>query len=410
MISAIIDDNKNTGADLNATQSATNTLLESIKTNLGQAINDTDFSWSVEFGHIDNLNKNIESNLNLVKIGKVFDTCVKGDLTLPASKIILNENIKDMVSAIIDDNKNTGADLNATQSATNSLLDNIKTNLETAINDVDFSWSVEFGHIDNLNKNIESSLNLVKIGKVFDICVKGDSTLSPSKIILNKDIKAMISTIIDSYKISDSTNNMQTAMNKFFNTLNGNIGNVPNSLTSESSFSWEKELGHIENLKNNQGTMESIDIFDENAKTDTLGKMFDSIAYNYSPNESKNSELISKNMINTLISDMLDASKSKLDISDEAVKLKVIGVIDNIKKNIEEINNSSSYDYSNATCGDGESTMQFSWANELKWYNFVVLKIQLNNAEALNELKTENVPSKCVTIKDANIDDATKSA
>ncbi len=406
MVASLINDYKikaNEGELLTATRVATNNFLTSISTNLSNVK-----SWKDEFTHINNLKGELGSDINLKTLGKVFDTCIKGTSTLPASKIILNQNIKDMVCTIIDDNQNTGAVLDATQEATNTLLESIKTNLEIAINDADFSWSVEFAHIDNLNKNIESNLNLVKIGKVFDTCVKGDSTLSPSKIILNQDIKAMISTIINSYKISDSTEIMDVAINTFFTSLNTNINNVPNSLTIASSFSWEKELGHIDNLKNNQETMKSIDIFDENAKTDTLGKMFDSIAYNYSPNESKNSELITKNMINTLISDMLEASKSKLDISDDAVRLKVVGVVNNIKNNISSINSSSSYDYSNATCGDGTSTIAFSWANELKWYNFVVLKLQENKTTSLPELKDADVPSKCVTIKTEDIANATK--
>ena len=409
MVASLINDYKIKASDgevLTATQVATNDFLSAISNNLSKVER-----WETEFSYINNLKDEIKEDIDLKTIGGVFDNCVKGYSTLPPSKIILNQDIKNMTCTIIDGNKYTNSILNVTQSATNTLLDNIKANLGIAINDDDFSWSVEFTHINNLKKEVKEDIDLKTIGGVFDNCVKGYSTLSPSKIILNQNIKVMVSIIINSYKISNSVETMDTAINTFFDSLSDNINNIPNSLiTSGNSFSWEKELGHIDNLKNNQEAMKSIDIFDENADINTIGKMFDSIAYNYSPNESKNSELINKNMINTLIADMLETSKSKLNISDDAIKSKVESVVNNIKANINNIKNNPSYDYSSATCGDDVSTIAFSWANELKWYNFVVLKIQENSMESLSALNTENVPSKCVTIKTQNIADATKSA
>lgn len=418
----------NSGADTSNPQVLNDKIYElfaEVKSNLEQqsiydACDDDDEFWQKEFVYYKKLKNIAEKSTKLntiddaIAIAEDLDEVTKGE-TIPSEQIfnIVSFAIKD----IKVDNPTNDIDV-----ATNNVIDRIADKLSNPTyfdgKDMTDFWQIEFGHISSI-MNIKYSDdgeykvkdNLTSIGKELDKALFGYSVqddpatedidesgeVRGSYLITENDLREVLASAIPQVRDniansfdSDIADYIKTALNS----IQTNIADT----TNITNISFEKELTHMQTLANLEvssdimkyPTSSKIDeeenLAEITAKSErnrlelnALGMQLDSIAYAKTYQESiyiytdkinadtsTNSKFITRNILNTLISNIfniakVDTSDIPLDTSvqtnEQKEQLAFNGLIASIQTNINSVSNNDQV---------------MSWQRELGYVNNLV--------------------------------------
>jgi len=341
--------------------------------------------WETELGFLKTLT-NIKDldNTSLTTIGSTLDSIAYNYDGKLNSKVITHKIITNLISNALDVFKPTSSGTddttnNAIITAMASMQTNIltlKTKNFSELSNIEFKWENELTQLDSLqNLSIDSSNykdagKLTSIGSTLDSIAFNETEEDNSLIITKPIINTLLADIL---AIAKSGNTEPT---NFDNAINGIIQNI-NAIESHSRYdelSWAEELGKLEKLisidfeSSNMGELlgnlklENDGLyFDEQAvlvsnsapiygnEKDGAGITLDELINN--TDSSKNSVLITRDIINDLLYNIIDEQSSTLsgDYSD-------IG--NNIKNRLDRTN----ADYQEIS----------SYTNELKSINYIL--------------------------------------
>lgn len=278
----------------------------------------TDF-WTIELDYINTLNdikfeddgeyKVVD---NLSSIGANIDDIVFGDGHTRASYLITENRIRDILSFVITDMKDTIADsfeAGELKNTITSTLDGIATNLYNSEESTQVeisSFESELGNLTTLaNLDISSDLfkytnnptelqelenNLAELGSSLD-SIAYNTTTSSNTTAFNEDLNSniitrqMIANIISAgfstAKITaaqgDDLSDTEVAFNTLIDDIKTNISSIT---TANKVIKWQRELAYVSTLiQLNSGEEFTI----ENAATD-IGANIDKIAFNHKNN------------------------------------------------------------------------------------------------------------------------------
>ncbi len=362
-------------------------LFEGVKTSL----NDCDFMqedfWKNEMTsyialkNIAEESGNVSTTSGILEIADDLDT-VRQSKTIPAKE--LNGVIAFTVRQL-----KTG-DTSGINATINELIEDIadaieKEEFNDAKKDYTDYWKIELKHIDNLKTTkfdkIDTEDDYYNIGLALDKVLMGYTTLENGTIELGETANGTYTR--KSYLISRTSiqNVISGAISEMTDTIKGNF----DDLTIQNAIS--KALSSIsQNAKTKEVTKYSVElvnlfklsdikitnsVFENLTELKALGKAFDEIAYNKNEDKtaydaSKNSVLITRNVIGTLIADVIPMAKS----SETA---KIDSTIDAIVKNVTTVTTADTL---------------ISWETELEPINSLMgLK---GKSISLNDIKMEN--------------------
>ena len=343
---SVNDNQSDTFKDLNNTLE---TMQNNLLTNYPENPNKN--YWENEFKAIAPL---IEELNNLSDGGEFELSLTLGQsLDKASTSLLLGGNttfdlVADMIGNI-KSNTTTGVD-----GKINNLIDNIITKLENPQNFTNKNkfWEVEFSHINSLmdlefNNNIKD--NLSTIGETLDNVVFGISginSIRPSYLITHSDIRDILSTAIE-----DNTSSLISSFGDIGTPIQKAIEDITQNIETIEDYSFEFELNKLKILSDIELSTNvfkytnNSNILNENKNAITkLGETLDSIAFNtkttnniISYNEDNNSEIITRNILNTLVKDLLSNINNKSDptSSDTTLFTSLQNLITSIQSNIE---------------------------------------------------------------------------
>lgn len=241
---------------------------------------------------------------------------------------------------------------------------------ETSTGDGKF-WEQEMDSIIALMNISNKADSITTIADAQTIAVDLDQVYE-SRIIPENNLNKIIADILLDFRTSDTTG--------ISGTINNIIEDIASNISTEKFYTnnkrenfWQIEFGHFSDLNNLSNNINS-DIFSsttESSTLNTLGSNLDTIAFNLketisdstttlSYDETQNSVLIKRSMINELISTAFDLAKTD-DTSDESEIFN--SLITKIQESISNINSSNKV---------------IEWKREL---SYIPTLIQLNSSE-----------------------------
>lgn len=242
----------------------------------------------------------------------------------------------------------------------NKLIDNIISKLR---NPSQFEsktkfWEIELDYIDSLmDIDFEDDIksHLTTIGQTLDNVVFGQSdnpatsnvneAVRNSYLIVHEDVRNILSTAItdNMSSLTSSFDDIGEPIEKAINSINYNIKNLTN-YSFEFELTKLKTLSEIELSSNVFKYTDNQEILTQNKNAvTTLGKKLDTISFNLanpsgviSYKESSNSKVITRTILNTLVSDLLSQinNKSADNSDDTALYTAMQGLITDIQSNI----------------------------------------------------------------------------
>lgn len=346
------------------------------------------------------------------------------------SKTIPKLELSKTFAFAIRETKSNTTDEELIEKQINTTIDNIASKLEDeeVVNKINNSkneknfWQIEFSHISKLmDINFEDDLseNLVTIGTSLDEVVNGytkinedksETNIRGSKLITHEDLRLIISASILECKASLTNSFTDENIKASVGTAMDSIAENMSDTTNIKNISFAFELGKLNDLSKldinadyfKKGNTES----NQNALS-SLGSNLDKLSFNsykdtrtftsslgnfnldvhfYSDNDdgdntSPNSKIVSRNIINQLIIDIMEKAKitksnnEDLSTNEEAFNK----IIDGITEEIEDKSNNN---------------YVFSWLRELTFINKL---IQLD----FEDLETTNIANKLGSTFDA---------
>lgn len=324
---------------------------------------------------------------NLPLVGQKLDDVIYDGVIL--SGLISNRQIaKLMVDVIVDiksdiTNGLTGTTLNIISDMLGDKTDNIDESIVGNLQGVArgehsiHRWETELGFLKTLTniKDLDNT-SLTTIGSTLDSIAYNYDGKFNSKVITHKIITNLISNALDVFKptslgANDTTNN---AIIQAMTSMQTNISALKTKTSqqlSEINFKWETELTKLSSLKNL--TIDSTN-YKEAGKLTSVGATLDAVAFN--ENETLNSLIITKEIINTLLADILEIAKSG-----NSTPTNFDNTISSITNRIEGLEANDYYGRTN-----------FTWAEELgKFEKLLSADFESNDmGELLGNLKFEN--------------------
>ena len=261
----------------------------------------------------------------------------------------------------------------------NDLIDSIKTNLESPDsfeNKTNF-WHTELTHIDNLmslefDSNIKN--NLVTIGSTLDNVVFGNNeeSLRSSYLITHENIRKILSSAI-----TENSDSLTSSFGDIKEPIENAIEKIKDNIENKTNYSFEFELSKLKTLSEIElsssvfSYTDNQTILEQNKNTViSLGKKLDNISFNretannvISYNETKNSQVVTRSIINTLVSDLLSNinNKSSQNSEDTAMFTAIQSLILDIQNNIATAN---------------QDNYVFSWEREI---GFIHILTEINS-------------------------------
>ena len=355
--------------------------------------------WTEEIDYYISLQNLANSSDHVSSISEAYDLHTDLD-NIYNSKTISKLSVNKLIAMILDEIKTS--DTTGTQGQINETLTKISNKLKDKNfldgKDTKNFWKIELGNFNKIN-NIDFESSNIKnelsgIGKILDETVFGildneqtpeDESVRPSYLIEHIDIRNILSASIDEMhdNLINSSNELGESINTALNSIKSNIRNV-----EDYSFEFEldkiKELSDIEISNDVFNFVDDEEVFAQNQKTiKTLGRKLDNVSYNTKNqssvivyNESQNSKIVTRSIINTLVLDIIDFAKdesfenTELPTDKDKFKLIINDLIDDIKTNITNHSNTDSV---------------FSWTRELLFVH------KLSNINKSISLKLDNV-------------------
>ena len=294
--------------------------------------------WEVEMTHLSTL-LDIELSGSegldaLTDTGATIDTIVYGNLPTIRQSVLLTEMdfrkiianaISTMKATILDGLTSGTPAYNAVDNAITSIINNYydKTNsTHTAVTIT--SFEEELSHLVSL-KDVDSNVfshtdssKALALGTTLDNIAYNTNVNNNSETITKTIINKMIVDCLPMISSSTGYNYIDTAIS----TIKTNINDVYTG--TKSILNWKTELVHLYNVANLENNM--FDDFDDftTEKATTVGGIIDSVVYNYTSNTkdvSKNSTIITENIINTLVSSLIESVKYPTSTTNESEKL-----------------------------------------------------------------------------------------
>ena len=299
--------------------------------------NDAKF-WETEMTHLSSLlDIDLSSNDALDDLsytGATIDNIVFGNLPTIRESVLLDAmdfrkiiatTIESMKDTILDGLTSGTAAYTAVDNAITSIVKNYYDSENNTHNAVTItSFEDELAHIVSLkdvDPNVFSHTNSSKaynLGQTLDNIAYNTNANNNSETI-TKDIINKI--IVDCLPMI-SSNTGYTYIDTAIGEIKTNINAVYTG--TKHILNWKTELVHLYNVANLENNM--FDDFDDftNAKATTVGNIIDGVVYNYSnstKDTNKNSTIITENIINTLVSSLIESVKYPSSTTNETEKL-----------------------------------------------------------------------------------------
>jgi len=294
--------------------------------------------------------------------------------------------------------------------AINETIDDIseKLNSDSFFDDKELSnfWTIEFNHIKamtdikfNDDNDYSVKENLTAIGQKLDNVTLGyqessGNSIRGSYLVTHENLRIILGNAID--EMSDSlTEGFDSDISPIINTALESIKTNVHNTTDIPTISFEYELGKLANLSDINvskdlityptGTLEEIETKLNQNKTalQNLGQELDNISFNYKHttiyeyDEDKNSKIITRPIINTLIEDLFDLGAQTIESYDEANTRQKKESFNNLITNIQSEINAHSLNDS-----------IISWKRELGYVNKLVT-LNKNTVYTIENVATE---------------------
>ncbi|MGN0960911.1 MAG: hypothetical protein ACI4PF_01780 [Christensenellales bacterium] len=298
------------------------------------------------------------------------------------SRIIPQSTLNNTIAVVLRQLKtttNTGV-----EGQINELIENIASDITSknffTDKEMENFWQIELEHITSLTDlkltdSADYSVidNLTSIGHKLDIVTKGNSNVRGSYFITELRVRELLATAVIELKttvISSFDTKLQDTLGTILDDISTNIYNSGENVTQITITSFEFELTHLKTLA--KLTIPS-DLFTYTTDLDTLisnlqnlGGQLDSICYNITTDtssdtslivfdEEKNSKIITRSSISSLVSSSFNMAKN--GDTDSLFN----NLIEEIKSSITNINNNDQV---------------ITWTREL---SYVATLIQLNS-------------------------------
>jgi len=304
----------------------TNTIKEMVRTNPKFWEEEIDIYTSLK--EVAEKTTNISSIEDATSMGEELDK-VYNSYTIP------RQGINNIIAFAMRDTKYTNLTADdKVKLAINNTIESIANKLEDETfldgKTIENFWTIEFNHIksvtdiDFADSEIKSKLS--QIGQTLDTISYGDNNVRNSYLISHQDLRNILGNAIDEMSTT-LTSTFETDVKSIITTALNSIQDNIFDTTNITNISFKTELEHLQVLSELEvskdlltfpnGTNEEINAKLESNRValQTLGTQLDGIAFNFTYKNpyyeytDTNSKIITRAIINKLISDLFDLAK-----------------------------------------------------------------------------------------------------